>query len=276
MLEDDEPPAGGFLPSSGTSGPTHKADVNPYHARIPLSLIPTALQLLDLQPDDEDILSVFRNAASGWETSQTSNRTPQKGDDEQFVSKKDWRAVCAALLDDGQRESGDEENDVDVDMAEAKENDGVDDDSPLSGDEYQESESDLTEPDEDSDEEYYESGFVTKTSTPTEKRKAAGSSLPRRTRSRKKSRATSLRMSDSDEGDVDMRSAPKPLTPRQKAECRRTFALFFPDIPDTELDRQKIMIKDITRVAKLLKQKVTAEDVRLPSLQSHCLLILLY
>jgi hypothetical protein len=53
------------------------------------------------------------------------------------------------------------------------------------------------------------------------------------------------------------------LSTKQKAECREDFARFFPDVPDTELDRQKIMIKDVTRVANLLKEKIKAEEVSL-------------
>jgi hypothetical protein len=51
------------------------------------------------------------------------------------------------------------------------------------------------------------------------------------------------------------------LSAKQKAECREDFARFFPDVPDAELDRQKIMIKDVTRVANLLKEKIKAEEV---------------
>ena len=36
---------------------------------IPLSSILKVLQSLDLPPDDEEVLAVFRNAASGWQQS---------------------------------------------------------------------------------------------------------------------------------------------------------------------------------------------------------------
>ena len=79
--------------------------VNSTHTHIPLSLIPAALQSLDLQPDDPDVLAVFQNAASGWEASRGSAGRSQ---DELRVSRKDWRAVCAALLDTSAGDDGDE------------------------------------------------------------------------------------------------------------------------------------------------------------------------
>ncbi|KAJ3721393.1 hypothetical protein DFJ43DRAFT_1004437 [Lentinula guzmanii] len=59
---------------------------------IPFSSIPTALQLLDLPPDDEQVLGIFRNAASGWD-----NR--DRIDDNLEVTQADWRAVCTILLE---------------------------------------------------------------------------------------------------------------------------------------------------------------------------------
>ena len=57
-------------------------------------------------------------------------------------------------------------------------------------------------------------------------------------------------------GDI---STPEAATLRQ--DLRHTFALFFPDVSDDKLDTQRIMIKDIVRVAALLKEKITAEEV---------------
>ncbi|KDN48402.1 hypothetical protein RSAG8_02994, partial [Rhizoctonia solani AG-8 WAC10335] len=31
-------------------------------------MVSTGLQMLDLPPDDEDVINVFRNAATGWES----------------------------------------------------------------------------------------------------------------------------------------------------------------------------------------------------------------
>ncbi|GAB1527921.1 hypothetical protein RhiTH_011109 [Rhizoctonia solani] len=83
------------------------------HDSIPLSMIPTGLQMLDLPPDDEEavtivpsVLSVFRNAATGWETRPGIRRRRSDSDDEGAVDKDvglsvswpDWREVCAVLL----------------------------------------------------------------------------------------------------------------------------------------------------------------------------------
>ncbi|CAE6527547.1 unnamed protein product [Rhizoctonia solani] len=82
---------------------------------IPLSMIPKGLQMLDLPPDDEDVLSVFRNASTGWEHRPGIPRRQRSGSDDEevmdkdaglSVSQEDWRAVCAVLL--GQKEDGDD------------------------------------------------------------------------------------------------------------------------------------------------------------------------
>lgn len=56
--------------------------------QIPLTLIPAALQYLDLPPDDPEICSIFRNAASGW-----SSSSPNIRRNEEYVSRDDWRAI---------------------------------------------------------------------------------------------------------------------------------------------------------------------------------------
>lgn len=214
-------------------------------SQIPLSLIPTALQSLDLPPDDEDVLSVFRNAASGWGDS--SRGRPRDSEDEQFVSRKDWRAVCAALLDTGVASNDAGENDEDVEMR-----DEVDEEDDVpSGEEFNSEDSPLSSMEEDDDDdEYNEGGFVTT-------KKTKGKQPARKIHSRKKA------VSPSDSEPDDDGNASKRITPRQKAECRRTFALFFPDVEDEKLDKKCIMIRDISRVATLLKEKLSAEDVRI-------------
>ncbi|CUA69438.1 hypothetical protein RSOLAG22IIIB_08459 [Rhizoctonia solani] len=85
---------------------------------IPLSMVPTGLQMLDLPPDDEDVMNVFRNAATGWESRTGVPRRRGSESDEEVsvdkdaglsVSREDWRAVCAVLL--GQKEEEEEEED---------------------------------------------------------------------------------------------------------------------------------------------------------------------
>lgn len=210
-----EPAPGGFLvaesPITGTD------------ARIPLELIPRALQALDLPPDDPDVLTIFQNAAAGWGANAGAG-----GD---AVSLKDWRAVCAVLLvarteDDfpplpEPREDEDMEDDDDEDEYEEDEDDDEDEDEP---------------PPDDSDDEDF--------GAPSRKGKGK----------KGKVRGTI---------DTNTDDSPPTLTPRQKRAARATFALFFPDVPDEQLDAQRIRIRDISRVAALLKEKITAEEVRL-------------
>ena len=224
---------GGFLPDSdGDQMDTNYDTYNcsePTH--IPLTLISTALQLLDLPPADEEILAVFENAARGWGGAKAS--TGEEG-----VSRKDFRAVCAALLpeEEDQEDGSDDSEDEDEEL-------GV---SELQQDgEYFEEESSLSL-DEDS-EEYTGKGKA------RAKAVAKTRAAPRR-RGNKRKRVDSTDISDDDR--------PMRITPRQRAECRKAFALFFPDVPESELDSQRILIKDIVRVAGLLKDKIKAEEVR--------------
>lgn len=247
----DEPQAGGFVvdePQAGGFVLEPDEEPNERHSRIPFSLIPAALQLLDLQPDDEDVLQVFRNAASGWD-SQSRDDVSQA---DLFVQRKDWHAVCTALLEPADREE--EEGDQDIDMDKNPQREEEEEESSPSGDEYEyvgEDESpEYDEDADDSDDEYRE------TSSKSLRDKGKGKETAK-TRPRHTKQST---VSDSGEEDGS-RNATKRVTPRQRAECRRTYALFFPDVVDEDLDSQRLMIKDITRVAKVLREKVTAEEV---------------
>ncbi len=149
--------AGGFVPSSASvsvdGDDTDKTEIT----HIPLHLIPRALQLLDLQPDDQDVLDVFRNAASGWGSTARGSRIRGQGEQEMVVSRKDWRAVCAALLDTSapDEEDGEEsEGGVKMDV----------DESEASEEEYVGSDGQSEDPEEDdSEDEYQEGGFVRST-----------------------------------------------------------------------------------------------------------------
>ncbi|KAI0077720.1 hypothetical protein K474DRAFT_1661305 [Panus rudis PR-1116 ss-1] len=264
IVDDPTPAAGGFVvdePSSSSAGGFLHVDdkaeedgedddtTEPNdNDKIALSDIPTALQLLDLQPDDEDVLAVFRNAASGWNerTSRAAGRSaPNETEQEQYVSRRDWRAVCAALLDTGDRQETSEDDkgsqDNDVEMRDEEE------DEVPSGEEFNPSEAESSLSELEDDDEYVQGGF-----TPSKSKGKAKEKEPKK--HRRSRRKASLSESEEEA------STPKRITPRQKAECRRTFALFFPDVDDKDLDNKKIMIKDITRVAALLKEKITAEE----------------
>lgn len=250
----DDSAGGGFIPESTSTtdedDPTNSNRID----HIPFAVIPSALQLLDLQPDDDDVLSVFRNAATGWENKHAS-RANEHGDSHLLVSRKDWRAVCAALMDVTTGDDEDEDRDGDEDV-EMRDDDDGDMAGNESGEEYVESgdDSDFGEEDDDSDDEYTEGGFVRAKS----QRQTSDSPL----KSRKRRGVTSTSLSPVNSSDEDeFEKTPQRITARQKAESRRAFTLFFPDVPDEDLDKQKIMIKDIARVSALLKEKLTAEEV---------------
>jgi hypothetical protein len=235
LLEDNEPP-GGFngdaLENIEREGPE---DSN----KILLGLIPAALQRLDLPPDDPDVLAVFRNAASGW-TSSSLNSLGISHSTETYVDRDDWRSVCAVLLegrapelDNGKSLSNspssaqmDEEDDEDASMTD----DYVDDKSPSHSDREQ----------EDSDEDYREA------SVRNSRRRG------NRTTGGKRFLSPPSRLSEK----------PGQPTSRQRQTCLSTFGLFFPEVPSLELSKQKIMVADIQRVAKLLGEKIKADEVR--------------
>ena len=225
--------AGGFIAEESEPGPSQLAEYEAggfivedfssnsvgAQSHIPLSEIPRALKLLDLFPDD-DLMGVFKNAATGWGAQNAYN---------DGVSRKDWRAVCAALLEGEHVDGSDEENLVEDEDVEIGADSGPD------SDEYQIEE--LS--DEDSSDEYEEPG---PTAARTKPEKAQN--VPRRTPTKS--------------------SAGRQLTESQKAQCRQDFSRFFPQVPDDELDHQRIMVKDITRVADLLKENLKTEEVRAP------------
>lgn len=236
FIPESPPPGGGFLPDS--DGEQRDVDHRTYDSNepthIPLTLIPTALQILDLPPADAEVLAVFENAARGWGGAQASIGG-------ESVSRNDFRAVCAALLPEGEdQEDGTDGGDGSVDEGEELEEYGFEQD----GEDFEESSSVSFH--EDSEE--YTSG-----KGKARVKVVAKSRSTLRGRGKKRKRVDSTDISD-DGGPIRM-------TPRQKAECRKAFSLFFPDAPESELDSQRIMIRDIVRVAGLLREKIKAEEV---------------
>ncbi|KAJ6457609.1 hypothetical protein C8R45DRAFT_1032710 [Mycena sanguinolenta] len=210
---------GGFLTGDSESSIT----------QIPLSAIPKALQQLDLPPDDEEVLLVFKNAASGWQS--TTNRPEEIGDGAGglYVSREDWRSVCGVLLEHRAEEYEDSDGTGPVAGGDS---DGADED------EYQEQ--DEPEVDSDSDE-YMEE-------VPSKSR--------RRTRSAKALRSRSSSLASSS-------SPPKPKRPtaRQRKTCLDTYALFFPTVSEAELPNQRIAVQDIQRLTKLIGDKLKGDEI---------------
>jgi len=209
---------GGFLPEEDSVQAT----------RIRLSVVPDALKHLDLPPEDPEINSVFEKAASGWSAGHhvdPSSSSLRHAQDNAFVSRDDWRSVCAVLLEH-RRDEEDEETPV------WNEEDVEGDDS----DEYQGQEmsplSESGDDDEAEDSDDYVDG-------PRAKRK----------RSRITKRSSTP---DSDSAT---------LSSKQREICLKTFALFFPDVPADDLPNQKLLIADVQKVVQVLNMSLKKEDV---------------
>ncbi|KAF7298045.1 hypothetical protein HMN09_01025800 [Mycena chlorophos] len=207
--------AGGFLTEEDEGAAT----------QIPLSAIPSALQRLDLPPDDDAVLNVFKNAATGW-TSATNEPTSSQGK-ELFVSREDWRSVCAVLFEhhaEEYAETGSEGKPDNVDEEEGE-------------DAYEEMEEDESDSDEYMDEDEELGPSATRRRRPATRRR----------------RASSSSSSHSD--------APKKLTARQRKTCLETYALFFPDVSPDDLPNQRVMIKDVQRLTQLIGDKLKSEEI---------------
>lgn len=200
-------------------------------SQIPLDAVPTALQRLDLPPDDEEVLSVFRNASSGWASSEHAPPPSNSEAQSRFISREDWRAVCAVLLENrpGARDRPDEDE---YDVGGSSDEYVVDDDDVNSeGEEISGARS------ETSEDEYLDG--------------------PRTSSRRRKGKLREEPEVSFDE----LKAQARDLTHRQRRTCLDTYALFFPHVSASELADQRIAIKDIQRVAKLLNEKLKAEEV---------------
>ena len=259
--------AGGFLRDGSPASLVDEEISSP--TAIPLSSIPTALQILDLQPDDEDVLAVFQNAATGWgDSNRVSPQDEDTSPQDALVSRRDWRAVCAALLDTGpsQTDMLPSDDHAPIGGVDASVED-LSDLTPDSAEEYVDSTGTESGPD-DSDGDYRGGGIVprkpsrrgTRAATTRAKAKTAKGREPHSHRS------SSQSVSSEESGDEHEHTR---LTARQKKECRIAFALFFPDVADEDLDRQRIRVSDLTRVSQLLKEKISTEEVRIRYLKPH-------
>lgn len=228
---------GRFSIVSEVSPTTDSADSNSF---IPLSLVPTALQRLDLPPDDPEVLAIFHNAASGWKFgSKYVGNVQNTGKHDLYVSREDWRSVCAVLLE------GEDKGMFMDDNVHGQQNEG----SEMESD-YDEKINDNGSGD-DSDE-YVEGRASTRKRT-----RRPLSATTKTTPSRKRTHT----LSEDEDASSDDTNQQRPLTARQRKTCLTTFALFFPEASKQDLPLQRIMIKDIQRVAKVLGEKIKAEEV---------------
>lgn len=230
----DDDTLGGFIvddiqPSSDASEPPEETDT------IQFNKIPDALQLLDLPPDDAEVLSVFRNAASGW-----SGGNAEEIAETAMVTRNDFRSVCLVLL-------GGEDGDQDVDeeltspLAPTEEIDGASDvyrEPSFSS--LTEDEEDQEKDDDDDDDEDYEP--VPQSKSPSKGRRKKG------------------KRGSQSETDEDF-SEPRQLSRRQKEVSLDSFQLFFPTVKRQVLPSQRIFLKDLIRVAESLREKIKSDDV---------------
>ena len=207
--------------------------------QILLSSIPSALQRLDLPPDDEQILCVFRNAACGWSSSSNDvfDGKPSGG----MVNRDDWRSVCAVLFEHHEQEYADDSEMGPMDLDASHESGGGIENDRLFGS--------GTDADDGSDDEYVDNPAVLSSHRHTHQSKSKPIFFSRPSSS----------------------SPPAKLSLRQQTSLE-TFALFFPSVPPSEVANQKIMIKDIQRVSKLLGEKIKANEVCVTSLSFPSLL----
>jgi len=261
VLDNDDELPGGFLPPSPSaialeSGVGSGDDLSSY---IPLSRIPYALQLLDLSPDDEEVLSVFHNAATGWGDDQPSSRravrerssTATSNDNdiaEERVSLRDWRAVCNALMDD----AGDDADNMEGNGIDDEEDPDVAGECPTSEEESSGGSSD----------EYR----ITNTRSRKGSRKSASAAVPGSTR---KTRAKKTQSGAARQRSSPPRTTGADITPRQRRECLQTFLLFFPGVPEEVAKRRRLGVREVNAAATVLNEKIKTEEVRSLTL-GHC------
>ncbi|KAI0305144.1 hypothetical protein B0F90DRAFT_1578173, partial [Multifurca ochricompacta] len=211
---------------------------------ILLSRIPHALQLLDLPPDDEEVLAVFRNAATGWGDNYSSEENDAT---DEYVSLRDWRAVCAALMDSGGDEDGAEEGSgLEVDVHENT--DIIDED--LS-----------SEPEQsigESSDEYPYTGASARLPKRPRKSTATSVAVPRATRKARSRKTPSVA--------AQRRSPLSPSTsagisPRQRRSCLQTFLLFFPGVPEEVAKRSRLGVRELNAAATVLNEKIKTEEM---------------
>lgn len=127
FIPDDEE-GGGFVadePSAASTAPATPSE------RVPIGRVPALLASLGL-PSDEDVLSVFRASAAGWDDEEEGSGGA--------VSLKDWRAVCAALMTPGNDDELQDEGEIDNAEDDLSSLSSDEDDFRPSGDEDEEDE----------------------------------------------------------------------------------------------------------------------------------------
>ncbi|EJD05355.1 uncharacterized protein FOMMEDRAFT_144943 [Fomitiporia mediterranea MF3/22] len=276
---------GGFI-VEGNDVDVEQSEPSTVPTHIPLSLIPRALQLIDFDPSDSQVLSVFSNAASSLSSSASPRKyrsSSRVADDEeededqssQFVSRQDWRAVCAALIPTEEGQPAEKENP----------------DFPLSAleFEYDSGSSDAVQSADLEESGSSEDEYVpdSKSKRSTRARAQRGTSSPTKSTSKSSTKGPRKSKGKGKRKAKDSSLTPEPfeggsgrtLTPRQVQETLSTFALFFPNISkskskknnsnkdkngnldDSDLSKKRLIIRDIANAAASIKEKLTAEEI---------------
>ncbi|KAF9253978.1 hypothetical protein L218DRAFT_938940 [Marasmius fiardii PR-910] len=206
-------------------------DIEEKPGYISLSNVPNALHLLNLSPDDAQVMGVFRRAAADWdELDGAGDVNPHGEAEEGLVSLTDWRAICGVLLEG-------------ADIPEEPESLDLEDFEDLNPpDEYGNDSGD------DSDEYVEDKG------------------LPQHRLRRTRGTAGNRARQDSDSSFLsdDDSLTTKSLTSKQRQTCLQTFALFFDATADKsfeELSKKRLRISDLQHVAGLLKEKLKVEEM---------------
>ena len=262
--------SGGFLVGESFDGTTNnreeelqEGDLYGRAPHIPLSLVPRALQILDLDPSDASALAVFSNASERPSSSDPHAWSRnEEGKLEDIVTRNDFREVCAALLPQSfnapalgaHRGGGRPSASASVSPLSSLNGDGDD------------GYSDVFEESGASEDEY-----VPEKSEKKGKGKKAQSvrKLPagksRSTRSQSKATISSRK-----DAFTSARSGPRELTARQEQDTLSAYSLFFPELRGegssgvtnaAALSEKRLTIKDIANAASLIKEKLTVEDV---------------
>lgn len=230
--------------------------------QIPFDLVPSALRRLDLPEDDDEILTVLRNAASGWKGGSTSEDKSLDGvGDGGYklgVSLEDWRSVCSVLLEDA-----DEEGSDDVDM-EVGRGGFIREDEGMKGRSQRDYGGGGFIPEDDDEEDAYEDeegGGESAEGEASDEDFLPGPRTRRTRATRNRSpESTATTPSKARRKPIAKDTDTTKLSAKQKQAAFDTFALFFPDVKEDELKAKRIMIKDVQRVAGLLKEKIKAEE----------------
>ncbi|THV08234.1 hypothetical protein K435DRAFT_771788 [Dendrothele bispora CBS 962.96] len=301
MIEDTTPSlvdnGGGFLVDDAVGGdgliPEDQEETSSTALRItdyiPFSSVPSALQFLDLPPDDDQVLSVFKNAASGWNddhpksSRSRGSRFAMDVDSEDsekvgMISREDWRAVCAILLEQqsGFGQSTSEATSSPVSISEpptrpttrgssrrASRGVSLDVNPEILAEDSDDDEDFHQEEDDDDggEDEYVDPDFTASSSRRRRHAPTRGTTSANAKSRRSRGHNSDSDISEYDSDDEHETTKPKLLTARQKQTCLATFALFFPEAEPDELPQKRIMIKDLQRVAALLKEKIKAEEM---------------